>query len=169
MARKAVGDTYGSGQATVQEWANRLRSFAGNAGTTMAQRMVPVLQGQLAAAAADNRSVSGKTWKPTKAGNKPLAGVMGAVTVKAIGTIVLITLTGYHVFHEFGARGTPARPLLPHGGLPDRIGNLIRKGYLEMASEWLTRKGRHDTAESAKGMGGAIKGIKGFTPKGGGK
>lgn len=167
MARKAVGDTYGAAQATIEDWANRLRSFAGSAGTTMAQRMVPVIHGALAEAANSNRSVMGETWKPTKRGNKPLAGVMSAVTVKAIDSVVLITMTGYHVFHEFGARGTPARRLLPHGGIPDRIGNLIRKGYLAMAEEWLTRKGRHDTKASAKGMGGAIKGIKGFTPGGG--
>ncbi len=158
MGRKGVGDTYGSGQATVQEWADRLLSFAGNAGTTMAQRMAPVIEGELATAAGANRSVSGEAWKPNKDGSKPLQGILSALTVKAIGTVVLVTLTGHHVFHEFGTKRTPRRSLLPHGGLPDRIGNLIRKGYLEMAEEWLTRKGRHD--KGSKGLGKAVKGVR---------
>lgn len=158
MGRKGVHDTYGSGQSTVQDWADRLLSFAGNAGTTMAQRMAPVIEGELATAAGSNRSASGEAWAPTKDGKKALAGVMSAITVKAIDTVVLVTLTGHHVFHEFGTHRTPRRSLLPHGGLPDRIGNLIRKGYLEMAEEWLTRKGRHD--KGAKGLGKAVKGVR---------
>jgi hypothetical protein len=165
MARRRVGDTYGSGQEALAEWANRLRSFAGNAGTTLAQRMVGPIQGQLAEAAAGNRSVSGEGWRPTKAGTKPLAGIMAAVSVRAIANQVIIMLTGHHVFHEFGTHRTPKRSLLPHGGMPDRIGNLIRLGYLEMAEEWLTRKGRHDTKASSAGMGKAVKGV---NAKGGG-
>lgn len=155
MARKGVGDTYGAASEAIEDWVNRLRSFAGNAGKTLAQRMVPVIQGALAEAASSNKSVSGEAWRPTKDGTKPLAGVMSAITVKAIDNVILVSLTGYHVFHELGTGRTPRRSLLPHGGRPDRIGNMIRLGYLQMAGEWLSRKGR-----SSKGMGKAVRGTR---------
>jgi hypothetical protein len=62
----------------------------------------------------------------------------------------MLKLSGHHVFHHYGfysklfKRRVPARRFWPTGGLPDRLGNAIRKGLVDMGHEWMTRKGRHD-------------------------
>lgn len=167
MARRSLsGDTYGAAQQTIQDWVQRLRSFGSGAVAALADELVGPIESALGEAAEAGRSVTGEAWRPTKSGAPALQNIMSAINVRAIGKSIVVTLTGHHVYHQFGTGWVPRRPLLPTGGMPDRIGNLIRLGYLEMADEWLSRKGRHDTSAAAKGMG---KHVKGVSTKGGGK
>ncbi|WP_437671521.1 hypothetical protein [Sorangium sp. So ce131] len=86
---------------------------------------------ELRASASAGRAPNGTAWKPRKSdGGKPLANAAGAIAVKAIGTVVLIVLTGHHVFHHFGAGGKPKRQIIPQGSIPPKLGNAIRLGFV---------------------------------------
>lgn len=133
---------------TLDEWIQSLRTVP-QAIPEMAKALVPVIEGECASAVKEQRALDGYKWRPTKDGHAALQGAMGALTVRAIGTRIVLTLTGHEVFHQFGTHRTPQRPILPIGGMPDKLGNAIRKGIVDMGVAWMTRSGRHD-----KGSGG---------------
>lgn len=90
------------------------------------------VEAELRASASAGRAPDGTAWAPRKRdGGKPLANAANAISVKALGTVVLIVLTGHHVFHHFGAGGKPARRIIPQGSIPPKLGNAIRLGFVE--------------------------------------
>ena len=152
----SVGDTYGAGLETIDQWIARLTSMpemiAAGAEATAA-----FLANALKESVSQKKSPDGKPWKPFKAGSGGLAGAAGAITSKAQGNVAQVILDGVNVYHHYGTHRNPRRQMLPSGGLPDRLGNAIRLGMVDMGIEWMTRKGRHD-----KGFGNA----KGFAKPG---
>lgn len=108
-----------------------------------APEIATVLESAIHESIAGGKSLDGQAWAPTKDGRQPLQNAASAVTVSVMGRTILIQLTGYHVFHQFGTSRLPRRPIIPMGGLPDRLGNAIRKGLITMGTEWMTRKGSH--------------------------
>ncbi|WP_437647860.1 hypothetical protein [Sorangium sp. So ce362] len=87
---------------------------------------------ELRRTASAGQAPDGTPWAPRKAdGGRAMANAAKAITVKAIGTVILITLHGPEVFHHFGAQGKPARPVIPRGSLPSKLGNAIRLGFVE--------------------------------------
>jgi len=64
----------------------------------------------------------GKPWKPTLSGDPPLDGAMKAIRVRAIETVVVVTLTGIEILHHFGrARGGIQRMIIPIRKIPDAM------------------------------------------------
>jgi hypothetical protein len=136
-------DTYGAGFATLDEWIAQLRAAASPAApAAIAQQLVPVVRAEIDQAIREQRSVDGTPWPPTKDGHAALQNAMKAVTVSAIRSTILIRLSGPEVFHHFGTHRVPARPILPRGGMPDRLGNAIRRGVVAACAAFLARKGR---------------------------
>jgi hypothetical protein len=86
---------------------------------------------------------NGKPWAPRKVdGGRAMKDAAKAIAVKAIGTVVLITLTGPEVFHHFGAGGKPVRQVIPRGGFPAKLGNAIRLGFVEPFRKRVKGKGK---------------------------
>ena len=139
------------GFARLDDWIRNLETF-GDSIPEMTKSLVPVVESEAAEAVQGQRSMDGVGWAPTKSGKRALAGAMKAITVKAVGTVILITMRGHEVFHQFGFRGTPARPILPTAGMPKKLGNAIRTGIIDMGLEWMTRRGRHDRGSRGAGM-----------------
>jgi hypothetical protein len=91
----------------------------------------------------ESHSLDGKPWKPTKAGTKPLAYAAKAVRTYVDGQWVIIELSGYEVFHNYGTKRVPARPILPSvDGMPLKLGIAIRKGIVKIGSAHLGGGGR---------------------------
>jgi hypothetical protein len=68
---------------------------------------------------ANGQGPDGKPWKPTKKGEKPLRGAAAAVSARADGSRVVLTLTGPEALHHLGwARGGVVRQILPYRNLP---------------------------------------------------
>jgi len=42
----------------------------------------------------------------------------------------LVVLRGAEVFHHFGVRGAPPRPIIPRGSMPKNIGDAVRLGFV---------------------------------------
>lgn len=141
-------DSYGLGMMTMDGWIRRLRSMPEMVGAAVPQ-VADMVQSELSAAMAASRNVDGSPWRPIPGGGKPLKNLASALTMRIAGRVITWTITGHHVFHEIGTGRLPRRALLPKGGLPDKLGNQIRKGLITMGMDWLQRKGRHD-----KGSGG---------------
>lgn len=148
MARRGgVGDTYGAGAATIDQWIANIRSLPEMLNAA-APQIGEALLAEFQRTAAAGTTPEGEPWAPTKKGNRPLANAASSMQLVVSGNVIIIKITDHHVFHQFGA-GSPARHILPSGGLPDRLGNAIRKGIVDMGVEWMTRGGRHD-----RGSGG---------------
>jgi hypothetical protein len=126
----------------LDDWIRNLREFD-RAVPEMAQALVPVVESATAEAIKAQTSLDGVPWEPTKDGAPALVNAMRAITVRAINTVILIQMHGPEVFHQFGFRKTPARPILPTAGMPKRLGNAIRKGIVDMGVDWMTRSGGH--------------------------
>ena len=148
MARRGVSDTYGAGLEALDDWVERLLSLPEMVGAA-APVIGDALLGMIQATAAAGTSPDGQAWAPRKKdGGRAMAGAASALSVVVVDNVILIKLTGPEVFHHFGAGRKPARHVIPTGGMPDRLGNAIRKGLVDMGVEWMTRGGSH------KGSGG---------------
>jgi hypothetical protein len=137
------------GLESLDELIQRLRTFGG-ALPQIAQSLVPVLEDEAAAAIAAQRGMGGEKWPATKDGKPALQNALGALQIEARGTVVLLTLSGHHVWHQYGTFRTPKRPILPSAGLNKRIGNAIRFGVANVSKAFLEREGRHDIRKSTR-------------------
>ena len=140
--RRGVGDTYGAGLAEIDQWIANIRSLPEMVNAA-APAVGEMLLAEFQRTANAGTTPEGEPWAPTKAGNRPLANAAASMQLVVSGNVIIIKITDHHVFHQFGA-GSPARRIIPAGGLPDRLGNAIRLGLVDMGVEWMTRGGRHD-------------------------
>lgn len=105
----------------------RLRTLSGFVGAS-APAVAVAVKRELTTQIAAGTGPDGKAWKPTKAGTPPLRGAAGALTVRAVGTVVLATLTGVEARHHLGAvKGAVKRPILPTGKIPDPVSRAIER------------------------------------------
>ncbi|WP_437623383.1 hypothetical protein [Sorangium sp. So ce1151] len=87
---------------------------------------------QLQRTANAGQTPDGTPWALRKKdGGRAMVNAAKAIAVRAIGTVILITLTGPEVFHHFGAQGKEPRRVIPQGSLPAKLGNAIRLGFVE--------------------------------------
>ena len=113
--------------------------------------LVPVVQKVVRSAASAGQGLDGEQWAPrVKDGQRALQTIMQHVTVTAEGAMVWIRLRGGSVFAQFGTHREVKRPLLPSEGLPDKLGNAIRVGLVDMGLPFMNRKGGHN--KSTKGV-----------------
>ncbi len=73
----------------------------------------------------------GKPWPGLKAGGgRALVNAADALSVKAVGTTVVLTLSGINVLQNFGTSSIPARQILPDGGagMPRNIADALTAG-----------------------------------------
>lgn len=126
----------------LDDWIRNLQSFD-QMGPEAAKTLVPTVRTETSNTIRSQQSLDGTPWAPTKAGTPALVNAMQHIVVRAVNTVILIQMRGHEVFHQFGFRGTPARPILPVRGMPKKLGNAIRLGIVDMGVEWMTRSGRH--------------------------
>jgi hypothetical protein len=103
-----------SGAAVLQEWSERVgtlpRALVKDAAPAVAKATEAHMQEQIAA----GQGPDGKAWQLTAEGKRPLRNAGAAVTVRAIGTVILVRLTGPEVKHHRGiARGRIRRQVIP--------------------------------------------------------
>lgn len=113
------------GSARLQEQIDRLRQLP-----TMVNRAAPKVatefERELERNIAAGVGPDGRPWPKTKEGKLPLRNAAAALSVKAIGSVVLAKLTGIEVKHHLGAvKGGIRRPILPTGRIPDPITKAI--------------------------------------------
>lgn len=115
-----------SGDEDLSRFANRLRglqSLTHSAAKDAAERVEVVVK-QTAAAGTD---LDGKPWPPKKDGTRALPNAASAVSAVARGAVIVVTLVGAYVYHQF-SKGPQRRAILPDGGAgtPKRVAEAIR-------------------------------------------
>lgn len=119
------------GLAAIDDMIRRLRGLP-RAFEEAAPELASMAKRATDRAIAEGHSLDGKPWLPTKAGNKPLANAAKAVRAYVNGSFIIIELSGYEVFHNYGTHRVPARPILPSvDGMPLSLGIAIRKGIVK--------------------------------------
>jgi hypothetical protein len=74
------------------------------------------------------RAPDGTAWPRTKAGRKALPNASDALTVTAVGTVVIARIEGHDALHDKGlARGHVVRKMLPTGKAPQPITAAIKR------------------------------------------
>jgi len=115
------------GAVVLAEQIARLRSLGSlpkRSAPQVATALDPVMREQIASAVGPD----GKAWPKTEDGHEPLQGAMRAVTIKAVGTVVLIRVEGHHARHHIGAvKGGKRRPIIPTGPIPTPMIKAITK------------------------------------------
>lgn len=130
-----------NGVAEVDDMIARLRGFP-DAIRAEAPKLAQRVQEELAKDIAAGVAPTGESWSLTKAGGRALVHAAKALTAKAIGTVLLITLEGPEVFHNFGTKKDPKRQILPDtDGIPKKLGQAIRLGLVETFRKTVAKHG----------------------------
>jgi hypothetical protein len=129
--------------ATVDGWIKSLQAVPGFVQGLPAQ-IAPIAKREGDKAIAEHRSLDGEAWAPRKEDGAPaLEGTQKDFSAAPSGNILWLRIKKGLTFSQFGTKHQQRRRLLPKIGLPDKLGNAIRNGVIEMAPEFLTRKGGH--------------------------
>lgn len=118
-----------SGDEALVAFITRLRKL-GTLGADAAKLAAPLVEKAARATAEAGTAPDGTPWTPKKDGGRPLVNAAKALSAKAIGTTVVLTLTGVEVLHNFGSKRNPKRQILPDGGagIPPNIAKALHEG-----------------------------------------
>jgi hypothetical protein len=120
-----------SGFAAIDDMIARIRGLP-DAIKAAAPSLAEAAKGVLDENIAASRGPDGTAWKPKKEGGAPLAHAANALSSRASGTVLLLELRGPEVWHHFGTKHVPARPILPSTGLPLTMAAAIKRGVVEV-------------------------------------
>jgi hypothetical protein len=105
--------------------AARIRALAGM-GVRAAPAAAVAIQAVVAGHVARGEGSDGKPWPRTAAGDVPLRNAAAAVTVRAVGSTIVLRVTGPEARHDTGrVRGGIRRAILPVAALPADQGAAI--------------------------------------------
>jgi hypothetical protein len=69
----------------------------------------------------------GEPWLRKITGGQPLTGAYRAISTRAVGSVVIISLTGKEVYHHTGAtRGHVRRRIIPTRGIPGPVAESVK-------------------------------------------
>lgn len=111
-------------------WIDRLRRLPGFVSAAAPELAVSMEQ-MIARQIALGQGPDGSPWPITKEGTQALRGAAAALSVRAIGTVLLAKLTGHEVYHHYGTKRLPKRQILPSGDLPETIAEAFRRGLVK--------------------------------------
>lgn len=132
-----------SGIAELDAMIDRLRTLAGpKVGERVAARAAPRVDAAIKKTARAGTTPDGRPWKPKKDGGRPLVHAADHIQTRALGNIVVTTLTGPDAFHQKGLGGKPTRPIIPDAGtVPKGIKDAALEAAAEVVRELAEGKG----------------------------
>ena len=104
----------------------RSREFLARAAPAAAEAM----QAELRASASAGTSPEGAAWAEKKGGGRALPNAASAITVKAVGTILLGRLVFPYTLHNIGKGNAPQRQVIPAGAMPPRVLAAIKRALI---------------------------------------
>jgi hypothetical protein len=106
----------GDADSQLAEFIGRVRKLGGLA-TDAAKLAAPLVEKAVKATADAGTTPDGAAWAPRKRdGGRALVNAAKALSAKAVGASVVVTLKGVEVIHNFARGRIPARQILPDGG-----------------------------------------------------
>lgn len=105
----------------------------GNLPQEAALRGAPIIEAAAKAQASAGVTPTGETWQPTQKGGRPLANAAAHLAAKAVANIIVLTLKGVDVIHNYGTSRQPKRQILPDagGGLPAAFAEAVIQAAVE--------------------------------------
>lgn len=127
-----------SGHTQLRKMLDRLASM-GSVAADSARDVSVAVRRELEEQIERAEGPDGRRWPRTRDGRRALRNAKRALSVKAVGNVVIARLTGHHARHNVGAvKGGVRRQILPSGGLPDAftraIARVIERRFREIAS-----------------------------------
>ena len=119
-----------SGDMQVTAWIDRLRRLPGFV-SAAAPELAASMEQMIARQISLGQGPDGAPWPLTKEGTQALRGAASALSVRAIGTVLLAKLTGHEVYHHYGTKRLPKRQILPSGDLPATIAEAFKRGLVK--------------------------------------
>ncbi len=109
------------GSVALRKWIARLREL-GKLAANSASDVAKAIKTEQLAQIARGEGPDGRPWKLTQKGERPLANAGRALTVRVVGTVIVLRLMGHHARHHLGAvKGKTRRQILPTGKIPDPV------------------------------------------------
>lgn len=125
-----------SANAQLTAMIAKLRALPRALTTEAAPAVAEVLDTEIRAQIARGQDPDGQPWQPTQTGAQPLRNAGKALTVKAIGNVVLARITGPEALHHMGrVAGGVVRQILPSARLPQSMTRAIKRVLAERFSE----------------------------------
>lgn len=136
-----MADGMADGMAKLDAQIRKLREL-GTLVKDSAPEVAKAVDGELRAQIARGVGPDGAPLEPTKDGRQPLKNAGKALRVRAIGTVVLSTLSGPAALHNSGrARGGVRRQILPSGKIPEPVTKAITKIVTDRFRKTMTGSG----------------------------
>lgn len=98
-----------------------------------APAVAKAVEAELRATAAAGTTPDGAAWAPKKDGGRALANAAAAISVRAVGTVILARLRFPESIHHKGTKRLPKRQILPEGELPANVAEAIKR---TLVREW---------------------------------
>jgi hypothetical protein len=126
--------------STLEDMIKHLQSLPQAMTEEAAPRVADAIRAELARSVAAGTSPSGEKWAPRAAGGQALAGAMSSIGVAAVGSTVVVSVTGVEGRHHFGrVKGGKARPIIPTDALPATWSEVIERELTKCFDEWRRR------------------------------
>lgn len=119
------------GSSSLDSMILRVQGLSKGFAEAVAQEAGPAIENAVKAAAAAGTDINGTAWANRKDGSRALPDVAKDLSVKVLGTIIQIQLTGGSYWHQ-RAKGTETRPqrqILPDtgNGAPEALTSIVEK------------------------------------------
>lgn len=115
------------GRALLRAQIARLRKLEGLT-KDVAPKVARAVERELRAQIAAGKGPDGKPWKPRQDGGQPLRNAASALSVRAVGDVIVVRLDGVEARHHLGAvRGGVRRQIIPTGSMPDAVSRAIEQ------------------------------------------
>lgn len=88
------------------------------------------VEAELRATAAAGTTPDGTAWAERKKGGRAMANAAEAITVKAVGTVLLARLRFPESIHHKGKTNEPPRQILPNGEIPARVAEALKRSLI---------------------------------------
>lgn len=90
------------------------------------------VEGVLRATASAGTSPDGAAWEPrVRDGGRALPKAAGAITCKAVGTVLLAKLAFPYSLHDQGQGHAVKRQIMPHGSAPPAVMDAIKRALID--------------------------------------
>jgi hypothetical protein len=115
------------GSIVMRRQIARLRDLPGLV-TRIAPAVARAIEGEIVAQTKRGVGPDGKAWEKTEDGHVPLQHVEKDLSVRAVGSVVVVRLDGVYARHDVGAvKGGKRRQIIPSGALTEPISRAIDK------------------------------------------
>jgi hypothetical protein len=133
------------GEQTLIGWIKGLQALATEGPEGIVEMTRAAVETEMRANLDAGISPDGEAFAPlVEGGGKAYANAQKLLSVESARNSVVIIIRGALVFANWGTRKMVARKVLPTRGIPKKLGNAIRLGFIEMAEGFMSRRGRHD-------------------------